>query len=144
MTDLIQLPAEDRVVSVLAHAFGGLHHVRGFKEHALPDTPWWECTVSTGDLCTVDSEGLSCLVIASLEYGVRVELDAAGPRRIKLRLHPRYSRGGACWERIPRVSDVLSQFAPASRLERVNEILRSALKPVEKSPASKEVTNDPL
>lgn len=120
MTDLIQLPAAERVEAVISHAFGGLHHVRKFTEHKSK-FPHWTCNVYSDVLCTVDWDNLTRLVVAAAEYGVRVEMACAGPHCIKLMMHPRYSRGGDVSERYPRLSDWTSRFAYADRLARANE-----------------------
>lgn len=116
MTDLIQLPEAERVEAVINHAFSGLHHVRKFTEHKNGPHSWWSCNVSAG-LCTVDFDNLTRLVVAATEYGVRVEIDPAGPRQLKLRMFPRYQRGGAFYERAPRLSHWISGFAYEDRLK---------------------------
>lgn len=121
MTDLIQLQPVERIERVVDYAFGGLHHTRGLKRHKEGNGfEWWEFTVSDGSMATEDADELTRLVIASLEYGVRAEVSGGGPYRIKVRLFPRNQRGGHLHERIRRVSDHLSVFAPAKRLEAIN------------------------
>lgn len=121
MTDLIQLPPVKRMECVIDYAFGGIHHTRGLKKHKESNGfEWWEFTVSDGSMSTEDADELTRLVISSLEYGVRAEVSGGGPYRIKVRLFPRNQRGGFLFERIRRVSDHLSVFSPATRLESVN------------------------
>lgn len=121
MTDLIQLPPAERVESIINHAFGGLHHVRKFTEHKEARYSWWTCNVSADIICTVDLDGLTRLVVSAVEYGVRVEIEPAGPRHLKLLLFPRYQRGGEYHERCPRLSHWTSEFAYEDRLKRAKE-----------------------
>lgn len=43
--DLIELPPEQRVVAVINHSFGGLHHTTNFQRHDEAARPYWTCTV---------------------------------------------------------------------------------------------------
>jgi hypothetical protein len=119
IADLIELPAAERIESVINHAFGGLHHVRKFTEHKETKYSWWSCNVH--DLCTVDSDNLTRLVVAAVEYGIRVEIGTAGPRYLKLRMFPRYAREGAFHERAPRLTHWAILFDYAHRLNRAIE-----------------------
>ncbi len=111
ITDLIQLPGRERIERVIDHAFGGSHHVRGLKFTEEPNGyVHARCHVFDG-LATYDDDRLTRLVVASLGYGVRVELVQSGPGRVAFLFHPRSVReGGNFWERIPRLYKAEDRF----------------------------------
>lgn len=115
ITDLINLPPEQRVVAVIDHAFGGVHHVRNLRKHTESKYPYWSCSFYA-PICNWDFDNLTRLVVASLEYGVRIELAGGGPNKMKLQLFPRYTRDGAIHDRIPRLEDFATDFDYDNRL----------------------------
>lgn len=102
--DLITLPIKDRIERVLCSTFKGLHNAP--KQH-------WDgmrCTINPhdgGHLATHDSDGLSRLVFAAHIYGIRAELAASGPRRVKIILTPRITRIGECFYVHPNLDDAV-------------------------------------
>ena len=122
ITDLIQLPAKERLQRVVDYTFGGDHHVGKItKTIEGCGYEWWKFAVITG-IATQDSDELTKLVVASLAYGVRVELVASGPRRIGLTLHPRNVREGAFHERISTPEWAFRCFDAQRRIAFRNEI----------------------
>lgn len=120
-TDLIQLPPERRVRAVIDYAFDGIHHVRNFAAKDVDSPhPSWACTVGS-NLCTVDHDNLTRLVLAAAEYGVRVDIRPAGPRNLKLFFWPRFSRDGAFWQRAPRLAHWQDHFQYETRLTQSNQ-----------------------
>lgn len=122
ITDLIQLPAKDRLQGVVNYAFGGDHHVGKITKTIEGNGyEWWKFSVVSG-IATQDSDELTRLVVASLYYGVRVELIASGPRRIGFMLHPRNAREGAYHERIQTPEWAIRCFDAQRRIVFRNEI----------------------
>jgi hypothetical protein len=76
-------------------------------------------SVITG-IATQDSDELTKLVVASLAYGVRVELVTSGPRRIGLMLHPRNMREGAFHERIITPEQAVENFKAEDKIHWIN------------------------
>lgn len=120
ITDLIQLPAKERLQRVVNHAFGGNHHVGKITKTIEGNGyEWWKFSVITG-IATQDSDELTKLVVASLAYGVRVELVTSGPRRIGLMLHPRKVREGAYHERIITPEQAVENFKAKDKIHWIN------------------------
>ena len=120
ITDLIQLPAKERLQCVVNYAFGGEHHVgRITKTIEGNGYEWWKLSVITG-IATQDSDELTKLVVASLAYGVRVEMVTSGPRRIGLMLHPRGKREGAFHERIITPEQAVENFKVKDKIHWIN------------------------
>ena len=120
ITDLIQLPAKERLQCVINYAFGGDHHVGKITKTIEGNGyEWWKFSVITG-IATQDSDELTKLVVASLAYGVRVELVTSGPRRIGLMLHPRKVREGAYHERIFTPQKAVENFKAKDKIHWIN------------------------
>ncbi len=103
MTDAIELPQEVRMERVLSVAFRGIHHCPRLKKEYRN---LWTVTVSP--ISTWDFDQLTRLVIAAHHYGVRVEIEPGGPRRIKLVLTPRSSRDGCFSKRHPTIQQAIA------------------------------------
>ena len=120
ITDLIQLPAKDRLQGVVDYAFGGDHHVGKITKTIEGNGyEWWKFSVVSG-IATQDSDELTRLVVASLYYGVRVELITSGPRRIGFTLHPRKVREGAYHERIFTPEKAVENFHAKAKIQWIN------------------------
>ena len=120
ITDLIQLPAKDRLQRVVNYAFGGDHHVGKITKTIEGNGyEWWKFSVASG-IATQDSDELTKLVVASLYYGVRVELVTSGPRRIGFILHPRKVREGAFHEQIITPEKAVENFKASDKIHWIN------------------------
>lgn len=121
ITDLIELPPVERMERLVGYAFGGLHHVRGLKKNVEGNGyEWWNFHVFD-DISTQDSDILTRVVIASLEYGVRVSVVQSGPGRVGFILHPRKVREGSFHERIDTPEKAVKNFKREDKLRWVNE-----------------------
>lgn len=106
---------------VLCYAFGGPHHVRKLEKFPHPDCPYWTFDAPLGcSLATEDADQLTRLVVAATEYGVRAELSSAGPRYVKVHLHPRFAREGFFPHGARRLVDHADNFNWERRLFNAN------------------------
>ena len=121
ITDLIELPPVERMERLVGYAFGGLHHVYKLKRNVEGNGyEWWKFHVFD-DVSTHDSDILTRVVIASLEYGVRVSVVQSGPGMVGFILHPRKMREGSFHERIDTPEKAIKNFNREAKLKWVNE-----------------------
>ena len=121
ITDLIELPPVERMERLVGYAFGGLHHVYKLKRNVEGNGyEWWRFSIFD-DISTHDSDKLTRLVVASLEYGVRVSVVQGGPHRLGVILHPRKMREGSFHERIDTPEKAIKNFNREAKLKWVNE-----------------------
>lgn len=83
--------------------YGGEHHINSKPE------PWGNglsICVSDDGVTTYDGSTLTALVVLAHDRGVRVGIEVANFRRLRLTLYARQCRtGGHCWERHPTLED---------------------------------------
>ena len=120
ITDLIELPPDERMKYLIGYAFGGTHRVGPIKKIG-EGTRYihWRFSVVDG-MTSHDDDRLTRLVIASLAYGIRVELIQSGPGRIGVLLHPRNARTGSFCERIDTPEQAVANFNGVGKLEYLN------------------------
>lgn len=110
------LSFEEGARAVLARTFGGFHNVPG-KVKQSPGM--WEvnvyCSLATYDFCN-----LTWLVFAAHEFCVRVEIQASGPRRLKILLHPRKRVAETTYERHPTIEVALERFKEGTAMHRAH------------------------
>jgi len=89
---------------LLCGVFRGSHHLDGkVKEFGRGIS----MTVCGGKLATFDFDYLTRLVIRAHDKMIRVEIDAGGPRRVKVILHKRHTRDGRIIERHPTIEQAI-------------------------------------
>jgi hypothetical protein len=90
-TDRILTEGEERARAVLAHTFGGIHHVPFWNRRR----PWGRGVVVSVDsgIATFDGSTLTRLVVAAHDHCVRVTIMAGGPQMLKIGLTPRKREG---------------------------------------------------
>lgn len=100
----INAPLRERAEYVLSRTFRGLHHI---DAHRIK----WQgssCVYNAMDgISTFDYDELTRLVYFAHEACIRVAICASGPRMIKLRISPRYSRDGGINERHPTIEQAI-------------------------------------
>ena len=101
------LSAKERLEMVLDRTFRGLHHCPKIHKHNVDhEFEYWEVNYY-GDLATFDFDQLTRLVVAAHDNCVRASVCPSGPRMVKFRLHPRFSRDGGMCEMHPTIDQAL-------------------------------------
>ena len=98
---------EKKVESVLSAAWGGVHNVDGWERRK----PCGDgiAVVVHGSLATYDFGTLTALVIRAHDEAVRLEIQPASPKYLRLVFHPRKRDGGQVWERHPTMEWALER-----------------------------------
>ena len=104
---------EVRAERMLDKAYRGIYHVGG---RIKKDKHYWEFSEHQ-DLSTYDAELLTRLVIGAHDECLRLSvLGEGGPRRVKIRIHPRTGRDGSFYERHPTMEQaILNYRTPGTR-----------------------------
>lgn len=110
MSDLIELPAKERIDRLINHVWGGRHHVTVKEE-----TPRYVRLLIYGGLSTHDRDQLTRLVVAAHTYGVRAEVTSCNMQYLSVWLHPRSVREGGMWDGHPDTSDLAKRAIDHSR-----------------------------
>jgi hypothetical protein len=90
-----------RAGRILNKVYGGLHHVE-----EIEDYDYYASVSVSGGLASFDFNHLTQLVIAAHDDCLRLEIDCAGPGRLKLMFHRRRREGGIS-ERHPTLDQAL-------------------------------------
>lgn len=98
-----------RAEEVLAFAFRGIHHVE--SRRIKRESPTQITYTHYGDLSTYDWDQLTRLVVAAHSLAVRVEISAASPRYIRIRLSERVRDGGMT-DRHPTLEEHVVTMSP--------------------------------
>lgn len=104
-----------RVANILGFVYRGIYHIE------TDNTDWGddsrvEITLHYR-LSTYDSYELTELVVLCHDQKIRLELEAGGPRRIKLCFSPRSSRDGDIYDRHPTIEAAIERIRKASGSE---------------------------
>jgi hypothetical protein len=90
-----------RCADLLGWVFSGIYHIGDSVRN--PKVKWNDdyvsLTISSHDLSTFDGWVLTRLVIAAHDLCIRVTVEAAAPRYLRLRLYPRKGHEGRLYER---------------------------------------------
>ena len=107
-----------RIEQVISDVFGGLHNAPKIGWHEA-DGPfgWAEINPYGSELATFDADRLTRLVFSCHDWCVRAEFNASGPKRVKVRLHPRSARTGGGFERHPTLSQAVEKWRRAHDIE---------------------------
>lgn len=109
------MPDLCRAEQVLAYTFRGIHHV---DQHRIRrESPTQITYTHYGDLSTYDWDQLTRLVVAAHALAVRVEISAASPRYVRLRLSER-SRNGDIATRHPTLAEHIEPMNPPTLEDR--------------------------
>lgn len=98
-----------RAEEVLAFAFRGIHHVE--SRRIKRESPTQITYTHYGELSTYDWDQLTRLVVAAHALAVRVEISAASPRYVRLRLSER-EREGDMTRRHPTLEEHAASMSP--------------------------------
>lgn len=110
-----------RVERILAFVYDGIYHIAREARHQRVE--WdneWRIEVvvhqgTFGGLSTYDMDRLTRLLLVAHEERVRVTIEAAAPRYLRLVFHPR-KESGRLYERHPSMSDVISKYCEPSEV----------------------------
>lgn len=114
-----------RVAYALALCYGGVHNIDPTawkRPEAWANPDWVEVAVRGSGWSTFDGNRLTRLVVVCHEMGLRLEVEPANPRYLRLRFWQREKRqGGDSWEWMPSIEQQIwwarSQFDPRASLE---------------------------
>lgn len=93
------------VADLLGDVFLGIYHL---DQKALARVDWkndrWISFVYYGGLATVDGNELTRLIVLAHDRMMRVEIDGAANKYLRLTFHQRHQReGGDFWDRCPSI-----------------------------------------
>lgn len=99
-------PLGATVAEALGYVWRGIYHLRpSLLERVKWANPRCVCiSVPTG-LDTWDDDRLTRLVVVCHDLGLRLEVDAAGPKYLRLTFYQRLKREGPISERMPTLDD---------------------------------------
>lgn len=100
------------VADILGQVYRGIYHIDYGSTLTKPDwldENFIEVNVAQG-LATYDGNELTALVLAAHEVPVRLEINAGGPRRLKLGFSPRQRMALNLWARHPTIEDAIREW----------------------------------
>ena len=111
------------VADILGQVYRGIYHIDFGSTLTKPDWSdenFIEVNVPQG-IATYDSNELTALVLAAHEVPVRLEINAGGPRRLKLGFSPRQRRALELWGRHPTIEDAIREWCDHRSLRSLDE-----------------------
>ena len=99
-------PEQMELVYFLARWAHGTHHFNGNVNQCGKGVT---LTRSETDMSTFDGDKLTWLVLLAHKYHVRVEIEAAAPRYIRIHCHQRRQDGDRIWERHPGLDGLIER-----------------------------------
>lgn len=111
------------VADILGQVYRGIYHIDFGSALTKPDWSdenFIEINVAQG-LATYDGNELTALVLAAHEVPVRLEINAGGPRRLKLGFSPRRRGATDLWERHPTIEQAVQEWRDYRSLRSLNE-----------------------
>lgn len=102
----------ERAECVMAACFRGLHNHRGKLER---HERYWIATCHHS-LSSYDSNDLTRLVLAAHKFHVRVEVQPANIKVLRIMLHDRQREGTATWDRHPTIEDAIENYERGGRI----------------------------
>lgn len=106
-----------RINQFILAAFGGPHRVGKIRFDDNRQFGYAEFTVLMDSLATFDADTLTRIVFAAHDWCVRIEFANGGPRRVKLRVHPRHARDGSMHERHPTLQAAVDTWRRHHNIE---------------------------
>lgn len=106
MPEKTMSPFGKEVADILGQAFKGIYHIsRDALRADFSEDGYVSLTISAfRDWSTYDGELLTVLVVLCHEACIRMQIEPAGPRYLRLRFHKRQRTGGLM-ERMPTIED---------------------------------------
>ena len=111
------------VADLFDEVFAGIYHL---PMSSLKKTDWTDtyCLrfVFHGGLATVDSGGLTFLVVRAHDRFLRMNIAGCGPKYLEMLFHQRYQREGSISLRCPRIESVVSNIRLSKSMHDVTSI----------------------
>ncbi len=107
------------VADILGQVYRGIYHIDYGITLTKPDWSdenFIEVNVPQG-LATYDGNELTALVIEAHEAPVRLEINAGGPRRLKLGFSPRSRKAVELWGRHPTIEQAVQEWRATRGLD---------------------------
>lgn len=99
-----------RTAVLLQRVFRGLHHLNSTSLAKVDWSGWCVEFVYDTELATVDRDILTKLVVIAHQMQLRVAVEGAAYRYMRLTFHLRTKRDGSIMERCPRITDVVAKY----------------------------------
>jgi hypothetical protein len=99
-------PLGTAVADLLGDVWAGIYHLdSGALKRVDWHHPFFIDITLRGSLSTFDSDHLTALVVLSHDRMLRMTVEPAAPRYLRLTFHQRHTRTGSMMERIPTIED---------------------------------------
>lgn len=105
-------PLGEAVADLLGDTFLGIYHL---PSRSLQKIDWkndhFISLVYHGGLASVDSNELTRLIVLAHDRMIRVEIDGAAPKYLRIAFHQRHNReGGDFWDRCPTLDSHIEKI----------------------------------